>query len=86
MNEKGEKVSGEQALFKSIQRINATLDGKQQKECNLWVAVLAETNSAVEIASAPFTPYNSTDFTHKRVQIEQQYASLYGVGDMFPYV
>ncbi|WP_050909966.1 LysM peptidoglycan-binding domain-containing protein [Vibrio campbellii] len=86
MNDKGEKVSGEQALFKSIQRINATLDGKQQKEFNLWVAILAETNSAVEIASAPFTPYNSTDFTHKRIQIEQQYASLYGVGDMFPYV
>ncbi|EOD5327606.1 LysM peptidoglycan-binding domain-containing protein [Vibrio parahaemolyticus] len=86
MNDEGRKETGEDVLFKSIQRINAILDGSQQREFNYWVASLAEMNSAEKIAQEPFVPYTSIAFTNKKIQIGQQYASLYGNQSPYPYV
>ncbi|PMS61096.1 LysM peptidoglycan-binding domain-containing protein [Vibrio parahaemolyticus] len=86
MNEKGKKAAGERVLFENIQRINAILDGKQQNQFNLWVTTLAETNSSVEVACTPFTPYSSTDFARKRSQVNQQYASLNNDHSTYPHV
>ncbi|QXX07891.1 hypothetical protein KW548_08165 [Vibrio neptunius] len=86
MNPTGSKVSGEKALFNSIERINAILDNKQQAMFNRWVATLTEVNLADKVAQAPFAVYQHREFTQKQTQIEQQYASLYGNVTSYPYV
>ncbi|WP_425628053.1 LysM peptidoglycan-binding domain-containing protein [Vibrio neptunius] len=86
MNPTGSKVSGEKALFNSIERINAILDNKQQAMFNRWVATLTEVNLADKVAQAPFVAYQHREFTQKQTQIEQQYASLYGNATSYPYV
>ncbi|WP_447472325.1 LysM peptidoglycan-binding domain-containing protein [Vibrio harveyi] len=78
MNEKGEKERGEDTLFDNIQRLNAILDGSQQREFNRWVASLAEKNLSKEVANAPFAPYKGKAFARKLAHVNQQYASIYG--------
>ncbi|WP_417698688.1 hypothetical protein [Psychromonas sp.] len=79
MNTTGEKQKGDKALFDNLARINAILDGEQQRSFNAWVYLLAQENEIDESNFAnmrPYTPRTGHAWVNKKNIVEQQIAQL----------
>ncbi|EKO3930703.1 LysM peptidoglycan-binding domain-containing protein [Vibrio fluvialis] len=79
MNTIGEKQTGDKALFDNLARINAILDGEQQRSFNAWVYLLAQENEIDESNFAkmrPYTPRTGHAWMNKKAIVEQQVAQL----------
>jgi len=84
MNKNGEKANDDQTKFNNLARINAILDGGQQRQFNHWVHQLAKiktfstmlTRENVPLPPAPFSNRLGDVFRKKALQIDQQFAAL----------
>jgi hypothetical protein len=74
---KGDTTAREKAMFTNMDRINAILDGGQQRQFNDWVNQLAQTNTQPRPLPLPFTPYGVNMFRKNRDTISQQIAQLH---------
>ncbi|MBL4240810.1 hypothetical protein [Vibrio fluvialis] len=79
MNTTGEKQKGDKARFNNLARINAILEGEQQRSFNTWVYLLDQENENDESNFAkmrPYTPRTGYAWRTKREMVEQQISQL----------
>ncbi|MCE0495089.1 LysM peptidoglycan-binding domain-containing protein [Vibrio salinus] len=75
MNETGTKENSVKSLFKNMDRLNAILDGTQQRQFNKWVYELSQKNKSSLVLvndGIPFKPAQGNVFRDKREQIQKQ--------------
>lgn len=75
MNAKGTKGNNIDSMFKNMDRINAILDGVQQKQFNKWVYELSQKNKSSFITVNGGEPFKPA-FGDKRAKIQKQIAEL----------
>lgn len=77
VNENGKKSFTVNSLLNNLERINAMLDGEQQKQFNRWVFELASKEKVEQLQMTPFHPAYGSVALRKRQKVSQQIAFVY---------